>query len=314
MTVTTKEAPVERAAPVSEAGDRSDWKVVLQFFIVPLALVAVLVTVFFGLQILRSRHPDPRTALHDLKSTGGFLLPWVGDPKRWQSGYDLSLLLRSGEKGSGPPFVQDIAGAFRDARHSGDLKLRRYLALALGRTGDPRAAAALGEGLGDPDGETRLYSAWGLMRVGDASGLPVLRQAAASDGDAGVRKMAVFALGHLGDREGAPVLRQALEDKDTDVRCNAAIALARIGDASGAAVLIEILERVAQGGAPPAAAERTADGSPALNAIRALALLRDGRARAALERAARSGGSEEIRRTARLAIEPAGPAARGTSP
>jgi HEAT repeat protein len=314
MTVTTKEAPVERAAPVSEAGDRSDWKVVLQFFIVPLALVAVLVTVFFGLQILRSRHPDPRTALHDLQSTGGFLLPWVGDPKRWQSGYDLSLLLRSGEKASAPPVVQDIAGAFREARLSGDLKLRRYLALALGRSGDPRAGAALGEGLTDPDGETRLYSAWGLMRVGDASALPILRQAAASDADAGVRNMAVFSLGQLGDRDGAPVLRKALEDPDADVRCNAAIALARVGDASGAAALIEVLERVTPGEAAPETNERTADGSPALNAIRALALLHDARARAALERAARSGGSEEIRRTARLAIEPADPAARGTAP
>jgi len=65
-------------------------------FIVPLSLVAVLVTVFFGLQVLRSRHPDPRTALGDLKGRKRFLLPWVGDPKRWQSGYDLSLLLRSG--------------------------------------------------------------------------------------------------------------------------------------------------------------------------------------------------------------------------
>src|SRR5207249_9497184 len=71
--------------------EKGDWRVVLQFFVVPLALVAVLVTVFFGLQVLRSRRPDPITTLDDLKSTGGFLLPWVGDPKRWQSGYDRSL-------------------------------------------------------------------------------------------------------------------------------------------------------------------------------------------------------------------------------
>src|SRR5258705_5549386 len=89
--------PAPAAVPPEE---KSDWKVVLQFFIVPLALVAVLVTVFFGLQVLRSRHPDSRATLTDLRSQGGFLLPWVGDPKRWQSGYDLSLLLRSGEGGN----------------------------------------------------------------------------------------------------------------------------------------------------------------------------------------------------------------------
>ena len=83
----------------------------------------------------------------------------------------------------------------------------------------------------------------------------------------------------LGDREGAPVLRRALGDPDTDARWNAAIALARIGDASGEPVLIEILGRFTPDGAP------TRDASPALNAVRALALLRDEPARAALARA-----------------------------
>ena len=314
MTVTTEKRDAGGDASAGEETEKSDWRVVLQFFIVPLALVAVLVTVFFGLQVLRSRRPDPRSTLDDLTSKGGFLLPWVGDPKRWQSGYDLSLLLRSGEGGPAAPLQEEMTAAFGDARRSGDLPLRRYLALALGRSGDARAGAALAEGLQDADADTRLYCAWGLMQVGGPTVLPALRQAAASHSDAGVRKMAVFALGQLDDREGAPVLRGALGDADDDVRWNAAIALARLGDASGERLLIEILERFAPGSAgaeAPAAAE---DPSPALNAIRALALLADEPARAALERAARSARSEEIRQTARLALDSPGAAARGTSP
>ncbi|OLD66846.1 MAG: hypothetical protein AUI52_02135 [Acidobacteria bacterium 13_1_40CM_2_68_10] len=314
MTLTTKETQVEGAGPAGEAGDRSDWKVVLQFFIVPLALVAVLVTVFFGLQVLRSRHPDPRTTLDDLESKGGFLLPWVGDPKRWQSGYDLSLLLRSGDGVSTAAILPEMMRAFHDARHAGDPKLRRYLALALGRTGDARAGTVLAEGLEDGDGETRLNCAWGLMQIGGAPALGVLRQAVTSHVDAGVRKMAIFALGQLGDREGAPVLRRALGDPDTDARWNAAIALARIGDASGEPVLIEILGRFTPDGAPTGAAAQTRDASPALNAVRALALLRDEPARAALSRAAQSAGSEDVRRTARLALESPDPSAGGASP
>jgi hypothetical protein len=313
MSVMTKPPAVEVAPPVPEE-DKSDWKVVLQFFVVPLALVAVLVTVFFGLQVLRSRHPDPRTTLVDLKSTGGFLLPWVGDPKRWQSGYDLSLLLRSGEGVSDVPLLPEMAAAFREARRNDDLKLRRYLALALGRTGDARAVAALSEGLEDPDDETSLYCAWGLMQVGGAPALTVLRQAAASHADAGVRKMAVFALGQLGDRDGADALRRALVDSDADVRLNAAIALARVGDAAGEPVLIEILERFTTEVAAQQTIAEPRDDSPALNAIRALSLLRGERARAALERAARSAASEEIRDTARLALEPQGAPASRTSP
>jgi len=295
------------------ADDRGDWKVVLQFFIVPLSLVAVLVSVFFGLQVLRSRHPDPQTALNELRGKRGFLLPWVGDPKRWQSGYDFSLLLRSGTPGSAGSLVPAMAAAFRDAGSQGDLKLRRYLALALGRSGDPRSAAALREGLKDADGATRLFSAWGLMQIADRGALADLR-AATTDSDPGVRVMAVFALGQMGDHEAGRALGTALGDPDRDVRWNAAISLARIGDSSGEPVLVEILATApsvpaqAEDGEPPDAA------SPCLNAIRALALLKDGAARAALKRASESAASELIRRTARVALESLDAEARSALP
>ena len=127
-------------------------------------------------------------------------------------------------------------------------------------------------------------------------------------------KMAVFALGQLGDRDGADALRRALVDRDADVRWNAAIALARVGDASGEPVLIEMLERFTTESAPKRMAADPEDDSPALNAIRALSLLRGERPRAALERAARSAKSEEIRGTARLALESRAAPASRTSP
>jgi len=284
------------------ADDRSDWKVVLQFFIVPLSLVAVLVSVFFGLQVLRSRHPNPQTTLGNLKCRKRFLLPWVGDPKRWQSGYDLSLLLRSGAPGSTGDLVLEMAAAFLEAGPQGDLKLRRYLALALGRSGDPRAAPALRDGLKDADGETRLFCVWSLMQIADQGALDLLRERA-TDPDAGVRKMAVFALGQMGDHESARVLRRALADTDQDVRWHAAISLARIGDASGEPQLLEILASGTSGTAQGDDGVRDDESSPALNAIRALTLLNDDTARAALKRASMSAGSEAIRGAARAALE-----------
>ncbi len=284
------------------ADDRNDWKVVLQFFIVPLSLVAVLVSVFFGLQVLRSRHPDPQAALGDLKGRRAFLLPWVGDPKRWQSGYDLSLLLRSGRAGSAGSLVEDMTDAFREAGSRGDRKLRRYLALALGRSGDPRAAAALRDGLKDADGDTRLFCVWSLMQIGAPGTLADVR-AAMIDPDAGVRTMAVFALGQMGDHESVPLLRRALEDAVQDVRWNAAISLARVGDASGEPQLLEILANGTTETSPADDAVAADEGSPALNAIRALALLKDDAARSALKRASASAPSEPIRAAAHAALE-----------
>ncbi len=283
-----------------ETDGRSDLRVVLQFFIVPLSLVVVLVSVFFGLQALRSHRPDPVSALRALESYDGLLARYVGDVKRWQSGYDLSLLLRAEDQEKLARLVPDLTAAFREAGTRGDLKLRRYLVLALGHAGDARGAGALREGLADPDAQTRLFSAWGLLRLGDPSALPDLRRAV-GDSDPGVRKMAIFAVGRLGDRAATPALRGALEDPEADVRWNAALALARLGDAAAAPLLIGLLE------GPPSRPEGAAAGSEGtdltLNAIRGLALLRAPAGRAPLERLAASGTDPGIREAARLALD-----------
>ena len=278
----------------TDADDKSDWKVVSQFFIVPLGLVAVLVSVFFGLQVLRTRHPDARSTLEHLKGPSRFLLPWVGDPKRWQSGYDLSLAVRAGSGEGGEALAPEMAAAFREA--GADPKLRRYLALALGRSGEASAVPALKDGMRDPDGETRLYCAWGLMEIADRSSLPELR-AAVGDQDEAVRTLAVFALGELGDHDGAAALRPALQDASMSVRWNAALSLARLGDDAGESILIGVLQ------GKETAEQEQANASARLNAIRGLALLGGPAARAALQQAAETGASDVIRATARLGLK-----------
>src|SRR5713101_3743464 len=112
------ENPPHTETPATEG--KSDLKVVLQFFIVPLSLVAVLVSVFFGLQVLRSRRPDAEGALRSLQSYDGLLARWVGDVKRWQSGYDLSLLMRAEDGEAIRRTLPRLTAAFRDARERGD--------------------------------------------------------------------------------------------------------------------------------------------------------------------------------------------------
>jgi len=258
--------------PGTEAGGdgRSDAKVVLQFFLVPLSLVVVLVTVFFGMQMLRRREPDPVATLRSLQSYQGFMARFVGNPKRWQSGYDLSLLLRGEEARDVAHLVPDLAGAFREAGAHGDQALRSYLALVLGYSGDPAAVDALGEGLHDADSTVRLFSAWGLTNIAAAGSAPALR-AAMGDAETAVRTMAAFGLGSLGDRESVPVLRAALRDPASEVRWNAALALARFGDAAAVPFLLDLLDvslrQLSETPRPDGALER------ALNAVRGLALL-----------------------------------------
>jgi hypothetical protein len=290
-------APATPPAPGDTDG-RSDLRVVLQFFIVPLALVAVLVAVFFGLQFMRSRNPDPRATLSGLERYEGFLAAWVGDLKRWQYGYDLSVLLRDPERRAGP-LVPELARAFAEAGARRDVPLRRYLALVLGKSANPAAAAPLRAGLGDPDAHTRLFCAWGLMNLGDRSALAGLR-AALADPDAGVRKAAIFALGELGDADAAPALVAALADPEADVRWNAALALARLDRPEGAAILVSLLEDNAF---VPATRQDPGPRDRALNAIRGLARIRSDAARPLLARVREEAAEEEVRRAAVLALE-----------
>lgn len=295
----------------AEIDGKSDLKVVLQFFIVPLSLVAVLVCVFFGLQMLRSRRPDPGSTLRALRGYEGFLARYVGDVKRWQSGYDLSLLLRGEDRAELSRLLPDLVSAFRDAGDRRDLKLRRYLALAIGQSGDARALEALREGARDPDPETRLFSVWGLLQSGGAAALEDLRGASA-DPDPGVRAVAVFALGRLGDRPSGAALRAALGDPDGDVRSNAALALARLGDAVAGPTLVAMLQAAEgpdrAGGAGPRRDE------VALNAIRGLALLRAPEGREPLARLASSAADPALREAARIALRVYEPESPGAAP
>jgi len=287
-------APGSNGEPEAEA--RSDWKVVAQFFIVPLSLVVVLVALFFGLQLLRSRRLDPQETLSSLEHYEGFLGAFVGDLKRWQAGYDLSILLRTQDPEELRRMLPGLAAACREAGQRRDLKVRRYLTLALGYVSGPEAVEPLREAIRDEDAETRLNAAWGLLRTGDASAAPDLRSALL-DRDPGVRKLAAFALGALLDHASGPELRAALSDPVQDVAWNAALALARLGDGSATPTLLTMLDRgIAHGPGPGASSEL------AINAIRGLALLGSPEARPALERAAAS-ADRGVQEAARLALQ-----------
>ena len=303
--------PQQPRDPVEENEDeKSDLKVVLQFFIVPMVLVIVLVLAFFGLQFLRNRNPDPRATLRSLEHYEGFLGRIVGDLKRWQYGYDLSLLMRGEDRDTIREILPSLIEGFGEAGSRGDLKLRRYLALALGSARDPRAIEALRGGLADDDPMTRLFCVWGLAELEDRAALPDLR-ALMSDADPGVRKMAIFTLGRMGEDEDAPRVREALEDPEVDVRWNAALALAQLGDEAAVPVLVELLDASIEGDDPQIPTDADGREALAINAIRGLALLRTTEAEAALRRVAASGDGSPIAEAARLALDGSGRSGAG---
>ncbi len=232
--------PQAQVPPPEEPAERQTTPfLVLQFFIFPMAIVAVCVTVFAVFGLIASEGRSARDYVAEIR-TGG-------QNRRWQAAFELSKVLQGGRDPElrDPAFVADVISLF-EASEQDDPRVRRYLALALGRLGDRAAVPALRAAAraSDADSETVIYALWSLGTLGDASALPDLVQLAGHQ-DRGIRKASVHALGAFDSSEAVDALRAALSDPADDVRWNAALALGRRGDAAARPVLAQMLDRAA---------------------------------------------------------------------
>lgn len=225
-----------------EAGDRTTLAaapaVAVQFFLIPLVVVGAMVLVYLGFRSLVTDERSAAEYLIDIRNGG--------TDHRWPAAYELSRLMSDRElvKREQATLGPELVKAFEVSKND-DPRVRRYLALALGRLVPPIPAGArrvLIDALNDQDSETRISAIWALGSTGDATVVPALRQMYASE-DAGVRKMTVYALGALPGDEGNDTLVVALDDAVPDVQWNAAIALARHGRREGVHVLKRMLDR-----------------------------------------------------------------------
>lgn len=208
----------------------------VQFFLIPLAVVAMVVVVYGGFRMLLTTERTPEEYLQDVQSGGR--------ERRWPAAYELSRLMAEPDVESrNSTLGAAIVAAFRNSEGD-DPRVRRYLALAVGRLDNPPVDAvdALVDGLGDPNAETTISVIWALAALEDPSVRDEIQDLYESD-DPGVRKMAVYALGALPGDGDLSVLRRALDDPEPDVQWNAAVALARQGVDDGKTVLARMLDR-----------------------------------------------------------------------
>ena len=272
----------------------------VQFFLVPLAVVAVAVGVYVG---FRSMLADSRTA-------GDYLseIQNGGSDRRWPAAYELSRLMADpkvrGDRALGPALVT----AYERAK-SDDPLVRRYLALAIGRLDPPLPARAiddLSQSLDDPDSEARISAIWALGSSGDASIVARLQPLYQSS-DAGIRKMTVYALGALPGDAQLVTLRTAVQDAAPDVRWNAAVALARHGDRQGVGVIRQMLDRQYVEHAVTREVRPDEDRDPIadvmISGLRAAAVLKDETLRAPMAKLSQQDRSMKVRAAAIEALK-----------
>ena len=208
----------------------------VQFFLIPLAVVAVIVAVYGGFRMMLADERAPEEYLNEIRAGGR--------DRRWPAAYELSRLMDDPEiEARFPDLARALLRTFVESEGD-DPRVRRYLALAIGRLESPPAGTVdrLIEALDDPDTETLISVVWALASLGDGAVVPSIVSMYQS-ADSGVRKMAVYALGVLPDDGVHTTLRAALTDPVPDVQWNAAVALARHGDDRGVRVLRRMLDR-----------------------------------------------------------------------
>lgn len=263
--------------------------ILFQFVLIPLGvvLIGVLIFVVFGM-IALEKH-DPREYLRDIRSGSAH--------RRWQAAYELSKSIKRGDAENNPAFAAEIRELY--GRSEGDdPRIRRYLAMVLGRIGDREAAPLLVESLRQGEIEDRIFAALALAELNDPRAVKPLEEMARST-ESDLRKTAIYALGRL---QGDPaVLVGALDDPVTDVRWNAAIALARRHDTRGAAVLREMLDRKQLDAMAGVREDQKEEAM--LAAIAASVEMTDGEMRQDLERIAREDPNLRVRSAAIEAVE-----------
>jgi HEAT repeat protein len=209
----------------------------VQFFLIPLVVVATAISVYVGFRSLLADDRRPQDYLAEIRNGGS--------SRRWPAAYELSRLMADPKVRADRTLAPAIVKAFRESQ--GDQQVRRYLALALGRLDPPlppEAVSDLTNALDDPDSETRISVIWALGSSGDPAVVPrLIPLYTAQDSDGGIRKMVVYALGALPGDAQVTTLRTALQDAVADVRWNAAVALARHGRHEGVPVLKQMLDR-----------------------------------------------------------------------
>src|SRR5262245_8477583 len=96
----------------------------VQFFLIPLTVVAVAVGVYVGFRSLLTDTRTPDQYLAEIRSGGA--------NRQWPAAYELTRLMDDPQVRADRTLGPNLVKAFEQAK-DGDPRVRRYLALAIGR-------------------------------------------------------------------------------------------------------------------------------------------------------------------------------------
>ncbi len=228
-------------------------KLAIQFFVIPLAIVAFCVALVFIFRWLTWEKQDTESYLAALSSATRSssqkeqaalkLLNYIQESKRWQGIYDMTEQLRFNREKflvENPDFAVKVAQIFQNSPGA-ERSVRQYLVQVLGLVGHREVLPMLISALNDPDSMTVIHAMVALGRIGIPDAIPAILGVSKSE-DRGLRQTAIFVLGNFHEPAAIARCAEALNDSDLLVSWNAAFALARYGDHRAVPILEQFLD------------------------------------------------------------------------
>lgn len=208
--------------------------IIHSFFIIPFLIAVFAVLLFAAVRILTYEQHTVYDYLKDVK-TGSLT-------KRWQAAFELSKILANHDRTpKGQRFIDELRNAFVHAQHD-DHRVRQYLALAMGRTGNQTFVETLVTALRDEKQENLYAVIYALGMLGDRDSVAVIHPFLDYP-ESKIRLAAVMALGSIRNQDSVPFIKKVLNDSEPNVQWDAAVALAKMGDDAGKEILLKLLNR-----------------------------------------------------------------------
>ena len=209
--------------------------VVHSFFVVPFIIAIFAVLIFLVTRIMTAEPNTAQDYLEDVKIGGA--------TKRWQGAFELSKILSNPKMvPKDNRFVTEMITTFEYAINARDLRIRQFLAIAMGATGDKRYVETIIKALDQNDNEIIMACAFALGNLKDNRAVVHLLGLLDSP-DPQVRLQSVIALGKINDPNSTLPLEKMLADIEPNVRWDAAIALAKQKNSSGRRIILDLLDR-----------------------------------------------------------------------
>ena len=220
---------------IEEVNPSKVYALFYSFFLIPFMIAIFGALFFFMFQFLTYEKNTPSDLLDNIQSGS--------TTKRWQSAFELSNMLDASKIQNKNLFNNKLVALYEKSKYD-DKRVRTYLALAMGKTGDLYFGPYLMEAVKDDvDLTNRIAAIRSLGMLKYNKSCKILKDIILNSNFDSERLSAIISLGVIGNKKYNKVLIQMLDYEEANIRWDAAIALAKMGDKSGIDIIINLLDR-----------------------------------------------------------------------